>query len=253
MMLEVKNISFSYTKEPFIEDISFNIDSGELVSLLGANGSGKSTLFSIMSGAIKPMRGAVLYNGQSVHAMEQRARAREIACIYQRTDCAFPFTCYEVAEMGLYPHKRRLNDGDRKFVLDIMDMTDTIAFRDKLICNLSGGEVQRVLLARALAQKPKLLLLDEAMSGFDIAVRLRMIALLRRLISETGMSVIFIRHDIETAFSDSDRIIALRGGAMLYNDKPKELLNKQFFSDIFNVKAEITDCGFRVMNIDGRG
>jgi iron complex transport system ATP-binding protein len=154
-----------------------------------------------------------------------------------------------VAEMGLYPHKAKPDKSDREYILDIMKKTDTFKFADKLITELSGGEIQRVLLARALVQKPKLLLLDEAMSGFDIAVKQKAVMLLKSLASETGMSVIFIRHDIETAFDDSDRILAMKKGEILYNDKPSRLLTERFFSDIFNVRAEIKDNRFHIINI----
>ena len=248
-MLEVKNITFSYTKEPFIEKLSFSIEAGELVSVLGANGSGKSTLLKVLSGAARPQNGTVLYNGRDIHSMQPKARAREIACIYQNTSCAFPFTCYEVAEMGLYPHKPKPDDEDINFICEIMDKTDTLKFKDKLITELSGGEAGRVLLARALVQRPKLLLLDEAMAGFDISIRLKMITLLKQFIHDTGMSVIYIRHDIETAFTDSDRILAMKNGRLMYNDKPEGLLTEQFFSDIFNVKAEIQNDRFSIINI----
>lgn len=248
-MLEVNNITFSYTKEPFINGLSFQIKAGELVSVLGANGSGKSTLLKLLSCAEKPQSGEVLYNGKDIHSMPQKARAREIACIYQSTSCAFPFTCYEVAEMGLYPHKPKPDNEDVEFIYEIMDKTDTLQFKDKLITELSGGEAGRVLLARALVQKPKLLLLDEAMAGFDISIRLKMINFLKQLVRDTGMSVIFVRHDIETAFRDSNRILAMKNGSLMYNDKPERLLTEQFFSDIFNVKAEIQNDRFSIINI----
>ena len=249
-MLEVNNITFSYTKEPFIENLSFQVEPGEFISVLGANGSGKSTLLTVLSGAARPQSGEVIYNEKAIHSMQPKARAREIACIYQSTSCAFPFTCYEVAEMGLYPHKPKPDEEDIKFIYEIMEKTDTLQFKDKLITELSGGESGRVLLARALVQKPKLLLLDEAMSGFDISMRLKMITLLKQLIRDTGMSVIFVRHDIETAFSDSDRILAMKSGSLMYNDKPDRLLTEQFFRDIFNVKAEIQNDRFYITNIN---
>lgn len=248
-MLQAKNISFSYTKNPFINNLSFTIGEGELVSVLGANGSGKSTLLGIISGVIKPQSGTVLYNEKNIYSMPQRERAREIACIYQSTDCAFPFTCYETAEMGLYPHKPKADKADEKFILNVMRETETDMFADKLITELSGGEIQRVLLARALVQQPKLLLLDEAMSGFDIAVRLRMMSLLKKLARERKMSIILIRHDIEAAFEDSDRIVAMKSGSLRYNGRPNTLMNKEFFKDIFNVDVTIENGHFHIINI----
>lgn len=249
-MLELRDISFSYDNKPFIEGLSLGIGSGEFVSVLGANGSGKSTLISIMSGTVRPYAGSVIYGGRQLAGTPPRERARNIACVFQHTDCSFPFTCYETAEMGLYPHKRKPDENDIKEILDIMDMTDTLRFKDKPVNEISGGELQRVLLARALVQKPGLLLLDEAMSGMDISVRLKMSALLKRIVSERAMSVVFVRHDIENAFSDSDRIIAMKNGAVLYDDRPARLMREEFFVDIFNVKAVIENGRFRIIDIN---
>lgn len=248
-MLEAKELSFSYDKEPFIRDVSFEIGKGEFVSVLGANGSGKSTLISLISGALKPGDGSVKHNGREIYRMPRKERARQIACIYQQNDCAFPFTCYETAEMGLYPHKPSPDKDDRMFVLSVMEKTETLRFAEKPITELSGGERQRVLLARALVQRPRLLLLDEAMSGLDIAVRMRMTALLRELTRVEGISVIYVRHDIDAAFADSDRILAVSDGRLRYDGAPGELMNKGFFRDIFNVDVFVSDGHFHIINI----
>lgn len=249
-LLKAENISYSYSNAPFMKDISFEINSGEFVSVLGGNGSGKSTLFRCLCGDFKPKTGKVFYDGKDLRTMKIRERAKVIACIYQHTDSRFPFTCFETVEMGLYPHKPKADKNDIDFIKTMMEKTETIQFCDKLITEISGGELQRVLLARALVQKPKLLLLDEAMSGFDIAMRLKMNYMLCEMTKKENLTVISVRHDIERAFDESDRIIALKRGEILYNDKPKCLLNEKFFYDIFNVKAEIANNRFYVTDIN---
>lgn len=246
-LLSVKELCFSYGNNPFLNNISFDINEGEFVSVLGANGSGKSTLFSLMTGAKRPDSGAVSYRGRSISSIHPRERAKEIAAVFQNTECKFPFTCFEIAEMGLFPHKQRTERDDIDFIRDIMERTDTLQFADKLITELSGGESQRVLLARALVQKPSLLLLDEAMSGFDIAARMKMTALLKELTRASGMSIILIRHDIEAAFMESDRILALKNGTLLYNGAPEALMSEKFFSDIYGVRAETGNGRFYIV------
>lgn len=237
-LLSVEKIYYSYAKAPVLRNISFDISEGEFVSVLGANGSGKSTLFSVMNGTLKPDSGAVSFRGRSIRSIPPRLRARELASVFQNTDCKFPFTCFEIAEMGLFPHKMRTEPEDIDYINDIMEKTDTIQFSDKLITELSGGEAQRVLLARALVQKPALLMLDEAMSGFDIAARIKMTGLLKDMTRERNMSVVLIRHDIESAFMESDRILALKNGELMYNGAPQKIMSEKFFSDIYGVKAE---------------
>ncbi len=247
-ILSVQNLSFSYGKKQVLSDISFELSKG-LVSVLGANGSGKSTLVSLIGGRLRPESGTVTYDGENVYSIPPKRRARRIACVYQKTEAVFPYTCYEIAEMGLYPHKPKPDAADADFIRSVMRKTDTLQFENKLITELSGGERQRVLLARALVQKPELLILDEAMSGFDIAVRLNMTALLKRLAAERGMTIVFVRHDIDAAFCDSDRILALRDGKLMYDGTPTQLMTERFFMDIYNVKAEINNGRFNILNI----
>lgn len=249
-LLSVKELCFSYVKTPFLDNISFDINEGEFVSVLGANGSGKSTLFSLMNGAKRPDSGTVSYKGRNISSIRTKERAKEIAAVFQNTECKFPFTCFEIAEMGLFPHKPRTEPEDIDLIKGIMERTDTLQFADKLITELSGGESQRVLLARALVQRPSLLLLDEAMSGFDIAARIKMTALLKELTRTSGMSVVLIRHDIEAAFMESDRILALKNGALLYNGAPDDLMSEKFFSDIYSVRAETENGRFYITGTD---
>lgn len=242
-VLSAESLCFSYNSLPFIENASFSIEHGEMVSVLGANGSGKSTLFALMNGTLKPRSGQVMLCGRPILELSVRKRACVVASVYQNTECRFPFTCFELVEMGTFPNGGR---GGADFINEIMERTDTAILAGKPATELSGGELQRVLIARALAQRPELLLLDEAMSGLDIAVKLRLTSLLRSEAKKNGMSIVMIRHDIEEAFRDSDRIIALRKGRILYDGRPHELMKEQFFEDIYDVHAEVSGNGFRI-------
>ena len=251
-LMRAENISYSYTDKPFMEVPEFNIYPGELLSVVGENGSGKSTLFGLLSGRIKPDKGKVFYRGERFDKIKPNLRAKEIAAVYQNQEYRFPFRCFEIVEMGLYPHKNRfsvLTPADTEFISEIMEQTDTLRFADKNITELSGGEVQRVLIARALVQKPKLLFLDEAMSGLDIAARIKITRILKEHIKSEGMGVVMVQHDLQQAFSQSDKIAAMRDGKIKMYGEPQKLLNEEFFKDIFNVKAKISHGGFYILDI----
>lgn len=241
-IFKVENLSFGYDNTPFLKDISFSVSEGEMVSIIGENGSGKSTLIKTVNGLLPLSKGKIYYKGKNIKNIKQRNKAREIAVLYQNSPCNFPFTCFEVVSMGLYPHKGQMNTARNNytdFIKYIMEITDTIDFAQKPINNLSGGQAQRVLLARALAQKPKLLFLDEAMSGLDISARIKMTEILSNECSKNGMTVVSVLHDINFAFERSDKIAALKNGEVYSFGKPEELLNKDFFREVFNVEVKI--------------
>ncbi len=243
-LLELEDICFAYGGQQVLNDISFTVNQGEYLSLIGPNGSGKSTLMQIMSGCLTPLSGGATYCGKDIHRMEIRTRAKEFAVIHQNEDNSFPFTCLETVIMGLHPHRARfdsLSDESFSMVEATMRLTDTWQFADKLITQISGGELQRVMLAKALMQRPKVLFLDEAMSGLDIAARIMMTKVFKDLIAVQGITVVAINHDLATAYQFSDRIVALCKGGVSALGKPKEVMTEEFFSSVFGVKAEILD------------
>jgi len=241
-VLKVENLFFGYKKEPFLKNICFEAKKGEMISVIGENGSGKSTLFKVINGNLKGYDGNIVYKGRNLKQMNYSQRAKEISVLYQNCDCDFPFSCFEVAAMGLYPHKGNLNGlnkNDIDFIKHIMELTDTIKFAHKNINCISGGQRQRVLIARALLQKPKLLFLDEAMSGLDISSRIKMTEIIFNECKNNGITAVNISHDINLAFEKSDKIIALKNGEVYSFGKPEDLLNKDFFREVFNVEVNI--------------
>lgn len=241
-VLEVKNLFFGYGKEYFLKNICFDVKEGEMVSVIGENGSGKSTLFKVINGNLNNYKGDILYKGVNIKNIKLSDKAKEIAVVYQDYECGFPFTCFDITAMGLYPHKGNLNaynKDDIDFIKRVMELTDTSGIAHKNIDCVSGGQRQKVLIAKALAQKPKLLFLDEAMSGLDIAAKIKMFETALRQCAKNKVSVINILHDINLAFEKSDRIIALKNGEVHSFGTPEELLNKDFFREVFNVEVEM--------------
>ena len=241
-VLRVENLFFGYKKEPFLRNICFEAKKGEMISVIGENGSGKSTLIKVISGNLKGYGGRVIYNGKNLNQIGYLERAREISVLYQNSECDFPFSCFDVVSMGLYPHKGNLNGlnkDDIDFIKSIMELTETIEYSHKSINSVSGGERQKVLIARALLQRPKLLFLDEATSGLDISSRIKMTEIILKECENNGVTVINISHDINLAFEKSDKILALKNGEVYSFGKPKDLLNKDFFREVFNVEVKI--------------
>ncbi|MHC1770616.1 MAG: ABC transporter ATP-binding protein [Flexilinea sp.] len=240
-ILEVKNINFSYGNQPVLHDISCSVPKGSFISLIGPNGSGKSTLIWILCGIMNPKNGTVSYNGENVFKMKPLIRSRKFAVIAQQEQNIFPFTCLETVMLGLHPHRSRFSSVTNKQMEKVwraMELTGTQQFADKSIMQISGGEFQKVVIARALAQQPEILFMDEAISGLDICEKIRILKQLRNLSKETGLTIISISHDIDTVHF-SDAVIALKKGQVAASGTPEDVMTESFFENVFNVKAEI--------------
>ncbi len=240
-LLSACNLSFCYGDQRVLDDVTFSVFEGEYLSVVGPNGSGKSTLMQLLCGYLTPLSGRVLYGGDNLTRLSPLRRARQMAVIAQNTPAGFPFTCFEFVMLGLHPHRARFERVDEQSLLEIktvMAQTDILPLADKPITALSGGEYQRVLLARALAQRPRLLLLDEAMSDLDAAVKIRMNQLLKGLVQK-GLTVLAINHDLSTAYSCSDRVVALSGGRLAAVGCPQAVFTEPLLERVFGVRAQI--------------
>lgn len=243
-LLQIDRVSFSYGATPVLNGISFDVEPGSYVALIGPNGSGKTTLFRLLSGQIAPHTGRALLTDREVASIPIPERARMLAMVSQKQSIAFPFTCLEAILMGLTPHRARfepIKDTHLSLARDLMEQTDVWRFAQRPVTALSGGELQRVLLTRALLQRPKLLLLDEAISELDIAAGMAMVKLLKRHILETGMTVISIHHDLSLAYRYADRVIALHSGKIAADSPPEEAFTEELFRKVFLVEAELIE------------
>ena len=249
-LMEARAADFSYHGRRVLHQISLNIPQGAYVSVVGPNGSGKSTLLRLLCGTRSCENGAVFYLGENVAKMNILKRAKQFAVVRQNEENHFPFTCLEMVAMGLHPHRSRFgmpNAEQMQTVQEVMERTDTWPLCNQLVTQISGGEFQRVVLARALVQSPRILFLDEAMSDFDIRVKIRMTDYLHECIARTGMSVVAVNHDLAAAYQYSDQIIALQNGRVAACGSPQDVMDRTFFAEIFGVDAEIIkDKGFLI-------
>lgn len=228
-MLQVRDIRFAYV-EPVLKGFSFEVREGELLAVLGPNGSGKSTLLKIIVGLLSPDGGGVLLDGRDVSSMARREVARLIGYVAQESSVRFPLTVMEFILQGRFAQGRLIGFESERDISEAewaMEMTATTEFSRRLVSELSGGERQRVMLARALASRPRLLVLDEPVANLDIAHQVKMLALVKRLIADKKMSAIVVTHELNLAAEFSARVLLLKSGEMLDCGAPREVMNEE--------------------------
>jgi len=224
-----------------LRGVSLELRAGEVLALVGANGAGKTTLLRAASGVLRPDAGRVLLAGRPLASTERRELARQIAVVPQDAPFAFPFRAGEVVLMGRSPHLPRLGfEGARDLAIAraALARVGIEALADRSILEISGGERQLVLLARALAQEPRVLLLDEPTAHLDLRHRLGVLELVRELAAE-GRSALVVSHDLSLAAGSCDRLALLSGGRVLAVGPPAEILSSASVRETFGIEADV--------------
>lgn len=244
--LHVDHISFSYRQpsaDSFgLRDIAFTIEQGEFLSILGPNGSGKTTLLRVVDRIFLPHAGTIRIFGRDYRTLTRKEIARRIGVVPQEHPIIFPYTVREVVRMGRTPHVRGLgfeNKRDDDVVNNAMELTDITHLAEKPITQLSGGERQRAFIARALAQEPDILLLDEPNTHLDITHQLDVLHLTRSLSKQRGLTVLAVFHDLNLAALFSTRILLLANGNAVALGSPHEVLTQNSISTVFRTKVTV--------------
>jgi iron complex transport system ATP-binding protein len=240
-VLSINNISFSYDfRVPTLRDLSLDIQKGEFLGVIGPNGSGKTTLLRLLDRIFVPHKGTILLGGRDISSYPRSEIAKRIAFLPQENNPQFPFTVLEMVLMGRSPHIPGMsfeNSHDRTIAFDSMKLTDVQHLADHPITALSGGERQRVFIARALAQEPEVILLDEPNAHLDITHQIDVMAIMKKLNRETGLTVVSVSHDLNLAAAYSDRVAILVCGTLTAVGTPHEVLTEERIRETFHTQV----------------
>jgi iron complex transport system ATP-binding protein len=234
--MKLKDISYRYEKEWALRGIDLSLNAGEIIGILGPNGSGKSTLLKIMDGLLVPQEGEIIIRNRPFHGLKRSAFAREVAMVAQENHFRFSFSSLEIVLMGRFPHLKRLQfegQRDMEIAYDSLNATHTLALAGRSIHDLSEGEKQRVFIARALAQQPKIILLDEPTSFLDLKFKREIFRLILSLSKNNRVSVILVSHDIDLAAHYCHRLVMLKKGRIYATGTPEEIITSSNVEHVY--------------------
>ncbi len=247
-VLTADGVSFAYpagrggTPSFSLHDVSVDVPSASVTGLLGPNGCGKTTLLKLLTGVIRPTTGRVELDGRSLAGMPRREAAQQLAVVPQETHPAFEYSALEIVLMGRHPHLRPMQlegPADVAIAQEAMLATSTGHLAHRSFTSLSGGEKQRVVIASALAQTPRVLLLDEPTASLDLGHQLEVAALLTRLTRERGVTMVLATHDLNLAASLCDALVLMRDGRVLAQGPTRDVLTAETVRRLYDVEADV--------------
>ena len=234
-------VTFSVDAKHLLDGVDLRAERGQFVGLIGPNGAGKSTLLRAISNVLGYQEGSVSLHGADLKSLPARKVAELLALVPQIAPFTQGFTAFELVLMGRYPHLGRFQvegEADDRIAMDAMRLTETESFTSRTLDTLSGGERQRVFLARAVAQQPRVLLLDEPTSNLDILHQLKILGLVRRLVND-GLTAIAAIHDLNLAARYCDRLVLLDEGRVVTDGRPEEVLTAETLESVFGVRSAL--------------
>jgi iron complex transport system ATP-binding protein len=235
-LLAIHNLTGGYLNEDIIKGVSLNIYQDDFLGIIGPNGSGKTTLLRFATRILKPAKGGVYFLGKDIFELNLKEFCRQVGFVGQDVSCGFSFTVEEIVLMGRIPHLKRMafeTREDFQIAHEALRLTDTLYLKDKHIDELSAGERQRVTIARALAQEPRLLFLDEPTSHLDIGHQIQIMDLLKKLNRNKHLTIVMILHDLNLASAYCSRIALLDKGMIFKEGTPEEVLTYQNIESVY--------------------
>ncbi|WP_320045558.1 ABC transporter ATP-binding protein [uncultured Desulfobacter sp.] len=240
-MLQVDALSFGYKKRTILTDISLNVHKGQMVSIVGPNGTGKTTLIKCLAGIQRPRGGSILINGKDAFGMHRREHARCVGYVPQSSPSKFPIIVFEAVLMGRRPYitwkPTQIDFEKTARVIESMNLKD-IALRD--FDKLSGGQKQKVMLARAIAQDTDVLLLDEPTSNLDLKHQLEVLEMISSLVETNQMAAVLAMHDLNLASRFSHRMVMMKEGQVLCSGTPSEVMTPENISTVYGIHAVVS-------------
>jgi iron complex transport system ATP-binding protein len=241
-MIEVNSISFRYHEDWVLQDVSFRVEKGEFVGVIGPNGSGKTTLLKILYRLLSPQKGEILFELVPMRKMDRNDIAKRIAVVAQETQLLFPFSVLETVLMGRSPYLGHLmfeSEKDLEIAKKAMEWTKVFPFSERPMDELSGGERKRVFIARALAQEPEVILLDEPTANLDIHHQIDFLDLILTLNRERGLTIVMASHDMNIASEFCDRLILLQDGRIYKMGTPDEVITQENIESVYGCEVRI--------------
>jgi len=238
--LKIQKLNFRYNGRLILKDINLELGKGEIVSLVGPNGSGKTTLLRCIMRIITPESGYILINGERINEIKRRELAKRMAYVPQSEPVNFPTTVFDTVLMGRKPYLNwSPSDRDFRVVSDVLYLLELEEFALRDLDELSGGEKQKVLIARAIVQEPEIILLDEPTGNLDLKHQLEVLDIVKDLAKEKEISVIMAMHDLNLAPRYSDKIVMLKNGKIFSIGRPEQVITSENIRLVYGVEAVI--------------
>ncbi|ATD55512.1 ABC transporter ATP-binding protein [Clostridium chauvoei] len=237
-MLEVNNVSCGYNGIDVVKNVSFNVNRGENICIVGPNGCGKSTLLKAISNLI-PSTGNISLDNKKIIKLNRKELAIKIALMTQTANIQFPYSVYETVSLGRYAHLKgvfsNLSNEDKDIVLKCIGSVGLLDIKDKLITELSGGQMQRVFLARAFAQDPEVILLDEPTNHLDLRCQIEILEYLSRWTKENNKIVVAVLHDLNLVQMFGDKVVIMKSGEVKREGIPKDVFQEDLLQEVYGI------------------
>lgn len=240
--LHTKQLDIAYEERTIVEDLNISIPSGKITALVGANGSGKSTILKTMARIMKPKKGGVFLDGQSIHRQSTKEVAKQLAILPQNPTAPEGLTVSELVSYGRFPHQKgfgSLSKEDKDIVRWAIEVTGMIEFAERPVDQLSGGQRQRAWISMALAQMTDLLFLDEPTTFLDMAHQLEVLNLLRKLNEQEKRTIVMVVHDLNHATLYAHHMVAIKQGKVMCEGSPDHVMTREMLRQVFGIEADI--------------
>lgn len=239
-MIDVQELQFAYSQKQVLQDVSLHLEKGDFCAIVGPNGSGKTTLLKLMTGLLQPQGGSVQVGGQPLHSLSAMEKARLMAYVAQRQEVVFDFSVFDTVLMGRNPHQSRwetASSHDVQVVEEVLQLTGLADYRNRMLTELSGGEVQRVMIARAMAQQTPVILLDEPLSNLDITYQFEVMDILQNLNKQKNTTVVIILHDLSFVKKYAHKVLMLQKGVLKHFGLVNDTLTEEYVREVFSLSS----------------
>lgn len=240
--ISVKKLIHSFDSRTVLDDLTFEVGSGEFFIIIGPNGSGKTTLLKLMAGLLPLKSGRISLQSKNIADYTAKSLARRMAYVPQNVPVQFPFTVTQIVLMGRSPHLGVLGfegEDDLQLAHDAMKITDVARLADRRLDQLSGGEQQRVFIARAICQQPEIMLLDEPTAALDLSHQVRLMDLLEQFITEQGVTIVMVSHDLNMAAMYADQLLLISQGRIARNGPPEKVIDYDLLERVYGCKLVV--------------